>query len=391
MHISWEYPPLVYGGLGRHVHALTVAQAAAGHEVTVITQQHPEAPREHVLEGVQVVREAPTPGQPFVPDYLIPWVTDLDDALAVSAAGQLRTVHPEVVHCHDWMTTRSGISTAALAHVPLIATIHATERGRHQGYLPGHISVTVDSIERLLSQQATRLITCSSAMRSEVVRQFDVSAGKVGVIPNGVDTDVWQTSGPAREEARRRWSRHGPLLVFTGRLEAEKGIFTLLDAMPTVLAEQPTARLIVAGQGGQSDRFDEVIGERGLGEAVLRSGWLPEADLRALIGAADVVVIPSLYEPFGLVALEAMALGAPVVAAATGGLGDIIRTGETGIAVSPGDPGAFAAAVLDVLRDQGAARERAIRASAELRVRYNWRTIAADTVDLYQREIDCFQ
>lgn len=388
MHISWEYPPLVYGGLGRHVHALATAQAAAGHQVVVITQEYADTATDAEFEGVRVIREARKPTQPFEPAYLIEWVTDLDDGLAVSAAGHVRAFAPQIVHCHDWMTTRSGLSAAAAADVPLVATIHATERGRHQGYLPGDISVAVDAVERSLCHEASRLITCSTAMRSEVVRQFDVPVGKVSVLPNGVDTDLWQTTGTAREAARRRWSRHGPLLVFTGRLEAEKGIYTLLDAMPAVLAEHPLARLVVAGQGGQSDRFDQLIGERGLTDAIVRSGWLPEGELRALIGAADAAIIPSLYEPFGLVALEAMALGAPVVAAATGGLGDIIRTGETGIAFSPGDPGALAAAIREVLRDPTAARERTVRASAELRVRYNWRTIAADTVGVYEAELN---
>ena len=157
------------------------------------------------------------------------------------------------------------------------------------------------------------------------------------MIPNGVDTATWQSTGPAREDARRRWSRHGPLLVFSGRLEAE-GIFTLLDAMPHILAAHPRARLVVSGQGGQSGRFDQVTAERGLSDAVVRAGWQPEADLRALIAASDIAIVPSLYEPFGLVALEAMALGAPVICARTGGLADIVTDGETGLLFSPAIP-----------------------------------------------------
>lgn len=383
MHIAWEYPPLVYGGLGRHVHALTVAQVAAGHEVMVITQEHPDAPINSTVDGVRVVREAPKPSDPFEPRYLIEWVTHLDDALAESAAGHVKRFAPQVVHCHDWMTTRSGLSAAAAAGVPAIATIHATERGRHQGYLPGSISETVDDTERFLAQHADRLIACSRSMRREIVRQFEVPEGKVSVIPNGVDTATWQSTGPAREDARRRWSRHGPLLVFSGRLEAEKGIFTLLDAMPHILAAHPRARLVVSGQGGQSGRFDQVTAERGLSDAVVRAGWQPEADLRALIAASDIAIVPSLYEPFGLVALEAMALGAPVICARTGGLADIVTDGETGLLFSPGDSGDLARAVLAALADPAAARQRAHLATASLQVRFDWRVIAHDTVDVY--------
>lgn len=384
MHIAWEYPPLVYGGLGRHVHALTVAQAAAGHEVTVVTQQHPDAPTDSIVDGVRVVRHAPTPDIVFEPQHLIAWVTTLDDALATSACALVPELLPEMVHCHDWMTTHAGVTAAAAADAPLVATIHATERGRHQGYLPNDISATVDSVERHLSNEATWVIACSRAMRAEVQRQFDVPADKISVIPNGIDTRHWRTTPAEKEAARHRWAPHGPLLVFSGRLEAEKGIFTLIDAMPAILASRPDTQLIVAGQGGQSARFDEVVAERNLGDHVRRTGWLPEADLKAMIAASDAAIIPSLYEPFGLVALEAMSLGAPVMCARTGGLADIVTDGQTGLLFRPGDPADLARAALAILDDPAAAAHRATLATASLRVQFDWRVIARDTVAVYE-------
>ena len=390
MHIAWEYPPLVYGGLGRHVHALAVAQAENGHDVTVITQQVDSEPRTDVMEGVTVVRRSPTPALDFVPDNLLSWVGELDASLAAAATAQVAKMAAagtpvDVIHCHDWMTTQAGIEAAQAAGVPLVATIHATERGRHQGHLPGDVSVAVDATEQRLCQAADELITCSQAMREDVITQLGADPDRVVVLPNGIDETVWRTEDSQRRRARVRWGGTGPLLMFTGRLEVEKGIYTMLDALPTILNNFPDARLVVAGQGGQGGQFDADIAERGLSPAVIRAGWLSEEELKALIAAADVALVPSIYEPFGLVALEAMALGTPVVAARTGGLADIVDNGRTGLTFTPGDPGELASAVVETLSDPRAAAARADLARAELPKRFNWRHIAEDTVAVYER------
>lgn len=390
LHIAWEYPPLVYGGLGRHVHALAVAQADNGHDVTVVTQQVESRPRAETQEGVTVVRRSPTPALDFVPDNLLSWVGELDASLAAAAVAQVQQMAADgtpvdVIHCHDWMTTQAGIAASQAAGVPLVATIHATERGRHQGHLPGEVSVAVDDTERRLCHTADALITCSRAMREDVVTQLGAAAAKVTVLPNGIDESVWSTDEDQRQRARVRWGGTGPLLMFTGRLEVEKGIFTMLDALPAVLSRFPDARLVVAGQGGQGAQFDADTAERGLSPAVIRAGWLSEDDLKALIAAADVALVPSLYEPFGLVALEAMSLGTPVVAARTGGLADIVEDGRTGLTFTPGDPASLADALVATLQDPLAARLRAELARTELPMRFDWHHIADETVAVYAR------
>ena len=392
MHIAWEYPPLVYGGLGRHVHALAVAQAENGHDVTVITQQGAGEPLTEQVEGVTVVRRSPTPALDFVPDNLLEWVGQLDASLANAAVAAVASARAEgreidIVHCHDWMTTGAGLAAARAADVPLVATIHATERGRHQGHLPGEISVAVDATERHLCAAADRIITCSQAMRSDVINELGADAGKVSVLPNGIDTDVWRTTEAQRDEARRRWSGDDPLLMFTGRLEVEKGIFTLLDAMPTILEQFPRTVLAVAGQGGQGDQFDADVLQRGLSASVHRTGWLSEEELKALISAADAALVPSLYEPFGLVALEAMSLCTPVVVARTGGLADIVEDGRNGLAFTPGDPAGLAQAVITTLADPDAARQRAEVAREELGARFDWQMIGSETVSLYEQAL----
>lgn len=388
MHIAWEYPPLVYGGLGRHVYALAGQQAALGHQVTVITQQLDNHPREEFDGQVRVVRRSPTPGLDFVPDNLLQWVGELDRSLANSAVAEVGVQPQDVIHAHDWMTTTAGEEAARAAGAPLVATIHATERGRHQGHLPGAISMSVDATERQLCRCADAIIACSPAMRTDIMEQLDADPAKITVVPNGIDVPSWTASESERAEAKARWGGSGPLLVFTGRLEVEKGIYTLLDAMAAIRATHPRARLIVVGQGGQERYFDADIARHGLSATVIRAGWLGERELRGLIAAADVAIVPSLYEPFGMVALEAVSLGAPLVVAATGGLTSIVDDGRTGLTFTPGDPHSLAEAVLAVLADPQAARERAVTAQGELSSRFDWRTIAADTVAVYQRALD---
>jgi glycogen synthase len=387
MHIAWEYPPLVYGGLGRHVHALARSQAALGHEVTVITQQLDNHPHEYLDDGVRVIRRAPTPGLDFVPDNLLQWVGELDRSLAAAAIADIDTQAPDVVHAHDWMTTTAGGGAAAAAEAPLIATIHATERGRHQGHLPGSISESVDATEQQLCRMASAIIACSPAMREDIITQLGADPAKITVVPNGIEIAAWTATDQERAQAHERWAGSGPLLVFTGRLEVEKGIYTLLDAMTTIRAELPRVRLVVVGHGGQERYFDHDIERHGLQANVVRAGWLEERELRGLIAAADAAIVPSLYEPFGMVALEAISLGAPLVVAATGGLTSIVTDGKTGITFSPGDPQALANAVLDTLADEDAARDRAHAAHATLGERFDWRTIAADTVAVYEQAL----
>lgn len=387
MHIAWEYPPLVYGGLGRHVYALANSQAALGHEVTVITQQLDHQPHVEYDGNVRVVRRSPAPGLDFVPDNLLQWVSELDRALATSAVDEVGEQQPHVVHAHDWMTTTAGEEASRAAEAPLVATIHATERGRHQGHLPGAISLSVDATERQLCVQAQAIIACSPAMRHDIIDQLDADPAKITVVPNGIDVAAWTASDAERAEAKAKWGGSSPLLVFTGRLEVEKGIYTLLDAMGAIRDAYPRARLVVVGQGGQERYFDADIERHGLTGSVLRTGWLDERSLRGLIAAADVALVPSLYEPFGMVALEAISLGAPLVAAATGGLTSIVADGRTGLTFTAGDPRSLAAAVLDVLADPQAARTRAAAAKEELSSRFDWLTIAADTVAVYQRTL----
>jgi glycogen(starch) synthase len=171
--------------------------------------------------------------------------------------------------------------------------------------------------------------------------------------------------------------------VFTGRLEWEKGVHTLVEAMPRLRRRHPGLRLVVAGRGTHRDALVEQARRLRVSRSVAFTGWLEEEDLRAVVAAADVAVVPSVYEPFGLVALETAALGTPLVVAGTGGLAEVVRDHESGLVVPPLDAAALADAVTELLCDEVLAH-RVARTAREVVVRdHDWSALAARTVEVY--------
>ena len=384
--LSWEYPPLVYGGLGRHVHALAEAQAAAGHEVAVVTQAIDGAPSDSVVNGVRVVRVQPDP--PALPmSDLLAWVMSFEHALTRAALRVAEDLRPEIVHGHDWLVAHTATAVKERYGIPLVATVHATEAGRHQGWLPGPLNKAVHTVEWWLTFEARRVITCSSHMRWEVTRLFDLPPDSVDVIPNGIDLDRWDVDADVVSATRKTYASDGPLLVFTGRLEWEKGCHTLLDALPRLRRRHPGLRLVVAGDGSQGADLRAHARRLRLGRSVAFLGWVPPDALAALAAAADVAVVPSIYEPFGLVALEAAASGTPLVVGDTGGLREFVAHGITGLRFTPGDVAGLADAVTGLLSDDLLAR-RVERDAREVLARdYTWDGIAQRTVEVYARAV----
>lgn len=402
LHLSWEYPPLVYGGLGRHVHALAEAQAALGHDVTVITQRPPgDVAAEEIRSGVRILRvEHDPPHLPFDEEHLLAWTLALQTAVIRRGLAWAPEGRPEVVHAHDWLMAHAGITLREALDTPLVATIHATEAGRHQGWLPSDLSRSIHDVEGWLTRTAARVIACSEHMQWEVERLFGIPGDRIDVIANGIDLGRWRASRAAAARMRARYAGTaspgtasagtaspdtGPLIVFCGRLEWEKGGHTFIDALPRLRRRFPGLRAVIAGRGGQEQSLRDRVRAKRLGRTVSFAGWLPERDLHALMRAADVLVVPSLYEPFGLVALEGAALGTPLVVAATGGLAEFVIDGETGTVFPAGDPAALAAATTAALLDPDAAARMARRARRRLRREYSWERLAASTVDTYRR------
>jgi glycogen(starch) synthase len=389
--LSWEYPPVVVGGLGRHVHALATQLVSQGHSVVVLCRQqagtdastHPTS--DQVIEGVRVIRVAEDPPHLVFERDLVAWTLAMGHAMVRAGQTLLREWHPDVIHAHDWLVTHPAVALAASADQPLVATIHATEAGRHSGWLSQPLNQQVHSVEWWLANSADALITCSAAMRSEVAFLFDLDPADITVIHNGISERSWRVPAATVRATHARYSPGGgPMLLFFGRLEWEKGVQDLIAALPRIRRSHPGARLVVAGRGQHAPHLVEDARKARVRRSVDFVGHLSDSQLVAALAAADVVVLPSRYEPFGIVALEAAAAGAPLVASTAGGLGEVVVHGTTGLAFAPGDIDGLTASVRAVLDDPAAAKRRAKAAKARLSSDFDWAHIAAATVGVYR-------
>lgn len=387
--VSWEYPPVVVGGLGRHVHHLATALADAGHEVVVLSRRpsgtdpstHPST--DEMSEGVRVIAAAQDPHEFEFGTDMMAWTMAMGHALvraglAIKSIGRHadKPWRPDVVHAHDWLVAHPAITLAEYFDVPLVSTIHATEAGRHSGWVSGRISRQVHAVESWLVHESDSLITCSASMRDEITELFGPGLAENRVIPNGIDANLWPF-------ARRKAHAGPPRLLYLGRLEYEKGVHDAIAALPRVRRTHPGATLTIAGSGTQHEWLIEQARKHKVLKAITFVGQIDHEQLVTLLHDTDAAVLPSHYEPFGIVALEAAATGAPLVAANVGGLGEAVIDGQTGVSFPPRDVAALATAVRSVLDDPETAQTMAVAARDRLTSEFDWHTVAAETAQVY--------
>ena len=381
--VSWEYPPVVVGGLGRHVHHLATALAADGHDVVVLSRQpfgtdpasHPTA--DEIREGVRVIAAAQDPHEFDFGTDMMAWTLAMGHALIraglrLHAEGWL----PDVVHAHDWLVAHPAIALAEFFDVPMVSTIHATEAGRHSGWVSGAISRQVHASESWLALESDSLIACSTSMADEIAELFGPGLAEITIIPNGIDSTRWPFA--------TRKPHTGPAeLLYFGRLEYEKGIHELITALPRIRRTHPGTTLTIAGDGTQQDWLVELARKHKVLKCVRFAGRAEHEQLLALLHRVDLAVLPSHYEPFGIVALEAAAAGTPLVTSDVGGLGEAVIDGRTGLSFPPRDVAALADAVRAVLDDPAAAQRRAVAARERLTSDFDWHTVAVRTAGVY--------
>ncbi|NLD45085.1 MAG: glycosyltransferase family 4 protein [Chloroflexi bacterium] len=386
---SWEYPPHVVGGLGAHVGALAPALARLGVEVHVVTPLRTDSPAYEVAEGVHVHRiAAPGPAASYGAFY--DQVRQANAILAEACLALRGEVGGfDLLHNHDWLTYFAAREAKHACHLPLVATIHATERGRGHGNLASTEARSINDTEWWLVYEAWRVICCANYMAGEVQSFFEAPADKLDVIPNGVDPNLFSyLDGVDLSAFRATYARPDEKLVlFVGRIVREKGAEVLVRSAPKVLAEMPNTRFVIAGRGPELEALRQLVHEMSLQHHVNLVGFIDDASRDKLYVTADCAVFPSLYEPFGIVALEAMAAHTPVVASEVGGLQEVVRHAETGITIYPNDPDSCAWGILHTLQHPEWARLRAENAYRAILERYNWDAIARETRLVYERVI----
>ncbi len=381
--LSWEYPPLIEGGLARHVRKLSEAMVERDVEVHVLTRGGEESPAQELANGV-VVHRIREPKRPTDLGEFVTWVERMNSDMLAAGVELGDRYEFDLVHGHDWLVANACDHLAKRFEAPLVTTIHATEYGRHQGWVDKHPQTYIHGVERWITNRSQRVIACSHYMREQIVDIFGVAEKRISVIPNGIDPDDLQAQSPAELE-RLRSEFAAPeekLVLLIGRLVYEKGFQLALEAMPRLIDAVPGTRFLVAGSGTHEAELHRQAEELGLMEHGTFLGWIGDDVLHSLYRIADLTVVPSIYEPFGLVALEAMASGCPCIVADTGGLREVVVHEEGGLRFRADDPEALAEVAIRVLSDDELGRRLVADAYEHVR-RFDWGDVAEQTVAVY--------
>jgi glycogen(starch) synthase len=380
--LSWEYPPVVEGGLARHVRKLSEALAALGVDVHVLTRADPTLELEEVREGVCVHRVCESPRPRDLGEF-VAWVEHMNADMLAAGVELGDRFEPDLVAGHDWLVAVAGEHLAARFRCPLVMTIHATEYGRHQGWVDKHPQSWIHGIERRITHRADRVIACSYYMRGHVADVFGLQERRVAVIPNGIDPLDLQ---PVEDLAALRERFAGPgekLVLLVGRLVYEKGFQLALEALAPIVGRLPGVRFLVAGSGTYEQPLKAQALRAGLSAHGMFLGWIGDDVLHSLYRIADLCVVPSLYEPFGLVALEAMASGCPCIVADTGGLREVVPPGErVGLRFNGGDAAHLGVMIERLLTDQSLC-DRLVAEASEHVLRFDWSDVGRQTLALY--------
>jgi glycogen(starch) synthase len=376
--LSWEYPPVVEGGLARHVRKLSEALVAQGVEVHVLTRGDRAA---ELRNGVHVHR-VPEPPFPRDLDRFLAWVAAMNADMRRAGLRLAADLDFDLVHGHDWLVARAAAALADRLDVPYLTTIHATEHGRHQGWVDKAPQSTIHATERWMARRADAIVTCSHYMRGHVADVFGVDEAHVTVIPNGIDPGDLQPVGDLAALRAQYAAPDERLLLLGGRLVYEKGFQFALEALPAVIRRVPNLRFLVAGSGTHEQELKRQATALSLDDHGTFAGWIGDDLLHSLYRIADLTVVPSLYEPFGLVALEAMASGCPCIVANTGGLAEVAPSDDVALRFRSRDPKSLGRMMVKVLTDDDL-RDRLVAQASEHVLGFDWNDVARQTRRLY--------
>ena len=382
--LSWEYPPRIVGGISMVVHDLSKRLIKDGHEVTVVTYRDGDVPYYENDNGVDVYR---VDNYIIQPNNFTDWVLQLNFNMITKATEIINKKGKfDVIHAHDWLVAYSAKSLKQSFDIPMIATIHATEAGRNSG-IHDEIQRYINDTEWMLTYEATEVIVNSNFMKCELQRLFGLPFEKIDVIPNGISQTIYDNVVKDYDFRRKFASDNEKIILFTGRLVYEKGIQNLIAAMPKVLNGYHDSKLVICGKGGMINELKEQVKFLGIENKVYFTGQLNRKDICKMYKCADVAVFPSTYEPFGVVAIEAMSAEIPVVVSDIGGLNEIVEHGINGMKSYTGNANSLADSILSLLLNKQFCSNIVKNAKRKVKEVYNWQKIAQDTHFTYQKAI----
>lgn len=380
--LSWEYPPRIVGGLARHVYWLSRELARRGIDVIVVTLDYPGAPRVEYVNGVRIVR---------VRSYVLPspdfisWVHQFNMWMIKDALNELHDV--SIIHAHDWLSALSAITLKHALRKPLVVTIHSTEYGRRGGIF-NDFQRHIHEVEWWLTYEAWRIIVCSEYMKREVINVFNLPSDKIDVIPNGInpiDLSKPIDTVKTRRKYAEDWEK---IVLFVGRLVHAKGIHIFVEAGIDLLKRRDDVKFVVVGDGVLREDMMRIVSERGISHKFFFTGFISDNDLNDLYRVCDVTVFPSLYEPFGIVALEAMSAAKPVIVSDVGGLSNLVVDGFNGLKTPPNNPYILSRVIEKVISDPEFAEYLGRNGFHHVYKNYTWDKIADMTLKTYSRVME---
>ena len=402
----WEYPPRIFGGLGTYAENICSAILDLGHDISVFTTNDGTLKTREILKGIDVNRPMIVDGSNILPLFLTEdlrrWGTGIkyfNDVLIYNILSAAKFVNElikkegykfDIICAHDWLSAMAGITVKQETGLPFVFHIHSTEWGRSMG----EGAKTVLYMEETAAKVADRIITVSYPMEEDLIRHgFDPN--KIDVCWNGIRVDKYDPNRVANAEVTELRTRYGigpeeRMILFVGRLTAVKGVVSLVKAMPTVISKHPEAKLVILGKGELERTVSDLIDKLNIGDKVkTRFEFVSEEERILHYGACDIFVAPSVYEPFGIIALEAMAMEKPVVVGAKGisGFRDfVIPCGhdQTGVHVDGNNSADTAWGINSLLEDVEGAKEMGKRGRRRVEKYFTWDKIAEYTIGIYE-------
>jgi 1,4-alpha-glucan branching enzyme len=376
--LTWEFPPHIIGGLARHTEGLSLQLQKQGVDVHVITTK----PNQMVsafeeFEGVKVHRVEPL--NAMDPQFLN-WIGGLNLRIAEKAFELSRENKFHLIHAHDWLVGEAAQILAKELKLPLITTIHATEYGRNAG-IHTELQNFIHNKELQLIQSSQQVIVCSEYMKEEIRGIFQISESKMSIIPNGVQIEKHRGDGhsslhPILQKEKRK------IIFSIGRLVKEKGFDLLIEAASKM--NRKDICFVLAGNGPMYEEYERLIRLHKLEDVIYLIGFISDQHRNQFFERCSMAIFPSRYEPFGIVALEAMTFSKPIIVSETGGLRGINEHLVTGLFMKPDDVESLIIQIEMILSNPKVAQKMAINGKALVEYYYSWQRVAEMTKRQYE-------
>ncbi len=375
--LTWEYPPFKAGGIAAHCEDLATTMASQGHEPVVITYGEDEGVE--YRDGVEVHRIASTGSA----SNTVSWSMQFGQRMENKAIELSKNQDFDLVHAHDWMTVPGATGIKNTLNLPMVFTVHSTQKGRdgiHSDY-----QRTIHDLEWYGTYEASQVITVGREFSEEVKHNYEVPEEKINYIPNGVDLEKFDDHSSNLNRDNYALG-HEQIILFVGRMYPQKGPGHLIEAMPHILEQRPEAKFVMCGSG--ATEHYRGLSKKQAGEKVHFPGYVPDRELISLMKEASMTVAPSVYEPFGIVPLEAAACETPTIGSYTGGMKDTIVHEYTGLHTYPADSNSIVDQVTRALNDPGWTDWLGDNARDRVEDNFRWEQITAWTTGIYNKALE---